>query len=96
MICDRHGGEWGDDETCPNCTTITGEVREVLQFIKGETTVHLTGTDSNVFMLTAQCTKAMKRAGATAEQVKEFTDEIFDSSDYHSALAIMIEWFDIA
>lgn len=23
-ICPRHGGPWGDDETCPNCTNLDG------------------------------------------------------------------------
>jgi hypothetical protein len=25
--CDRHGGEWGSDETCERCTTEDGEIR---------------------------------------------------------------------
>jgi len=25
--CDRHGGPWGDDPTCAQCTTVTGRPR---------------------------------------------------------------------
>ena len=31
-LCDRHGGPWGDDETCPQCTTDTGDVRPTHSF----------------------------------------------------------------
>jgi hypothetical protein len=27
VICTRHGGEWGDDETCPRCTFEDGNIR---------------------------------------------------------------------
>ena len=26
-VCERHGGPWGDDETCPRCTFTDGQVR---------------------------------------------------------------------
>ena len=25
LMCPRHGGEWGEDITCPNCTDAMGE-----------------------------------------------------------------------
>ncbi len=28
MICMRHGGEWGTDETCPNCTNSDGTPKQ--------------------------------------------------------------------
>ena len=30
LMCDRHGGPWGDDETCPRCTYQDGRVRPPL------------------------------------------------------------------
>lgn len=27
LLCDRHGGEWGDDDTCEDCTTEESTVR---------------------------------------------------------------------
>lgn len=29
VVCARCGGPWGDDETCPRCTTATGEPRDL-------------------------------------------------------------------
>lgn len=28
-ICQRHGGPWGGDETCENCTTEDGDTRPI-------------------------------------------------------------------
>lgn len=53
--------------------------------------VQLTGQDGNVFNLIGIVTKEMKRNGYS-DQVKEFTDYIFDSGSYDEALQRIMEW----
>lgn len=55
--------------------------------------VKLVGEDGNAFAILGRCLAAGRRAGYTAEQLKEFQDEA-TSGDYDHLLATCMEWFD--
>jgi len=52
------------------------------------------GQDGNVFNLIGICSKALKRAGQTA-QAKEMTDKVFASGSYDEALQIMEQYCEL-
>ena len=56
--------------------------------------VKLTGTDGNSFALMGKIQQAMKRAGASAELVKEFFAKA-TSGDYNHLLRTCIEYADV-
>jgi hypothetical protein len=56
--------------------------------------VNLTGTDGNVFALTAVCSRALKAAGLYPE-AKEMTAKVFKAHSYDEALGVMSEYVDI-
>ncbi len=57
--------------------------------------VQLTGEDGNAFFIIGRVSKALKRAGATAEQVKEFTTDAM-SGDYDHVLQTCMKWVSIS
>jgi len=57
-------------------------------------TVKLTGTDSNAFFILANCQKAAKKGGLSAQEINEFTEEA-QNGDYTHLLATCQEWFNI-
>ena len=61
---------------------------------KPKVKVKLTGEDGNVFNLIGICTRAMKKAGQH-EEARAMSAEIFNSSSYDEALAIMMRYCDV-
>lgn len=60
-----------------------------------EVTVHLTGVDSNVYILMGMCTLAMRRAGISKTEIDEFRNRVTSSSSYDEALRVMMETVDV-
>ena len=56
--------------------------------------VELVGQDGNAFSIIGRVTGAMRRAGLTAEQRKEFTDEA-TSGDYDHLLQTVMEFVSV-
>ena len=57
--------------------------------------VTLSGQDGNVFNLIGICSKALRRAGQTAEAT-EMSEKVFASGSYEEALQIMGEYCEIS
>lgn len=57
--------------------------------------VRLSGRDGNAFFILANVNQAMKRAGLTAEQIKEFDDEA-RSGDYDHLLRTCVKYVDVS
>lgn len=53
--------------------------------------VQLSGESDNAFFLVGTVRKALRRAGATAEELQEFTDEA-TSDDYDNVLQTCFRW----
>jgi len=56
--------------------------------------VRLVGEDGNAFAILGRMSKALKKGGATPEQVKEFFDQA-QSGDYNKLLQTCMEWVDV-
>jgi hypothetical protein len=56
--------------------------------------VRLLGEDGNAFAILGRVQKALKRGGASPEQVKEFLDEAM-SGDYDNLLRVVMRWVDV-
>lgn len=56
--------------------------------------VQLTGQDGNAFAVLGAVSKAMRRAGCTPDEVKEFQAEAM-SSDYDNLLATAMRYVDV-
>jgi hypothetical protein len=56
--------------------------------------VKLVGTDGNAFAILGKVIKALKAAGATPEELKEFQDQA-TSGDYDNLLATCMEWVEV-
>lgn len=57
--------------------------------------VDLSHSDGNAFMLLGKVRKAIRRAGATEEQIAQFTNEA-TMGDYDNLLGTLGEWVHIA
>lgn len=57
--------------------------------------VKLTGANGNVYNLIGLCQQAAKKAGWTAERIKQFRDRVYNSGSYDHALVVMMEEFDV-
>jgi hypothetical protein len=55
--------------------------------------VMLDGEDGNAFAILGRVTKAMRRAGLTAEQIAEYRDAA-TSGDYDHLLQVTMQWVD--
>lgn len=58
--------------------------------------VQLTGEDGNIFFIIGRATAALRRAGATQEQITEFQSEVSSSKDYYAALGVVMQWVEVA
>jgi hypothetical protein len=59
-----------------------------------DVTVRLVGEDGNAFAILGAVTKALRKAGATPEEIREFTDEA-TSDDYDHLLATVMAWVEV-
>ncbi len=58
--------------------------------------VRLSGKDGNVFSIIGRVCQALRRGGATADDVKAFTDEVTASGSYDEVLAKIMDWVDVS
>lgn len=56
--------------------------------------VELSGQDGNAFFILGRVQQALRRAGATPEQLKEFMDEA-TSGDYDHLLQTVMRWVEV-
>ena len=56
-----------------------------------EVNVQLVGEDGNAFSILGRVSRALRRGGATEEEIKEFHDEA-TSGDYDHLLGTVLEW----
>lgn len=56
--------------------------------------VQLTGEDGNAFFIIGKVSRALRRAGASDEDVKAFNREA-TSGDYNNLLKTCMEWVDV-
>lgn len=57
--------------------------------------VQLSGEDGNAMMIMGRVSRALKKAGATPEEVAEFYDEAM-SGDYDNVLQTVAKWVEVA
>jgi hypothetical protein len=57
--------------------------------------VRLSGQDGNVFNLIGLCSRAARKAGVPAGEVKEFQASVMQAGSYDEALRVMATWFDV-
>ena len=57
--------------------------------------VQLSGNDGNAFAVMAQVTKALRRAGATPDELSQYQQESM-SGDYNNLLRVANEWVEVA
>jgi hypothetical protein len=61
---------------------------------KFNTTVQLTGNDGNAFAIMGSVRSALRRAGATKEQIDEYSNASM-SGDYDNLLRVAMEWVEV-
>ena len=61
---------------------------------KFNTTVQLTGNDGNAFAIMGSVRSALRRAGATKEQIDEYSTASM-SGDYDNLLRVAMEWVEV-
>jgi len=61
---------------------------------KFNTTVQLTGNDGNAFAIMGSVRSALRRAGATKEQIDEYSNASM-SGDYDNLLRVAMEWVQV-
>lgn len=59
-----------------------------------DVTVQLSGDDGNAMFIIGKVARALRRAGAPAEDVAEFTTEA-TSGDYDNVLATAMRWVEV-
>jgi len=62
--------------------------------VKYDVDVQLTGTDGNAFSVMANVIKALRRAGASGKEIKEYQTESM-SGDYDNLLATAARWVNV-
>ena len=60
-----------------------------------EIKVQLTGEDGNPFAIIGKTSRALKRGGVSAEEVREFQDEAM-SEDYDHLLQTAMRWVEVS
>jgi len=60
-----------------------------------EIEVQLSGTDGNAFAIIGTVTRALRRAGVSADEVSAFTDDA-TSGDYDHVLQTAMRWVDVS
>jgi hypothetical protein len=63
---------------------------------KFDVTVQLTGEDGNVFAVLGRVQRALRRAGATPEQISAYFDEATAGGSYDHVLATTMRWVKVA
>jgi len=58
---------------------------------KFDISVNLVGEDGNAFAIMGRVSKALKKAGASSEEVKQYMDESM-SGDYDNLLRVAMSW----
>ena len=61
---------------------------------KFNTTVQLTGNDGNAFAIMGSVRSALRRAGATKEQIDEYSNASM-SGDYDNLLRVALDWVEV-
>jgi hypothetical protein len=61
---------------------------------KFNTTVQLTGNDGNAFAIMGAVRSALKKTGATQEQIDEYMKASM-SGDYDNLLRVAMEWVEV-
>jgi len=56
--------------------------------------VQLSGEDGNAFMIISRVRCALKKAGASEEQVEEYSNEAM-SGDYDNVIATTMRWVEV-
>lgn len=56
-----------------------------------EVHVDLEGMDGNAFIIIARTRRALRKAGATPEQLEEFSAEV-ESGDYDNVIQTVMRW----
>jgi hypothetical protein len=57
-------------------------------------TVKLTGNDGNAFSIMAQVSKALRKAGASSEELEEYMIESM-AGDYNNLLRTAMKWVNV-
>jgi ribosomal protein S9 len=57
-------------------------------------TVKLTGTDGNAFAIMGAVSKALRKAGASADEVEQYMNESM-SGDYDNLLRTAMKWVNV-
>ena len=57
--------------------------------------VQLTGEDGNAFFIMGKVKTALRRGGATQEEVQQYLDEAM-SGDYDHLLGVTMQWVNVA
>jgi len=61
---------------------------------KYNTTVELAGHDGNAFAIMGRVSSALKKAGATKEEVDQYMEESM-SGDYNNLIRVATEWVEV-
>lgn len=62
---------------------------------KYDVEVKLTGTDGNAFSVMGAVKSALKRAGASKEEIDQYLSESM-SGDYDNLLRVSMEWVEVS
>lgn len=57
--------------------------------------VELVGHDGNAFAIMGKVSKALRRAGVSQEEIKQYTDEA-TSGDYDNLLRVTMNWVNVS
>jgi hypothetical protein len=57
--------------------------------------VQLTDNDGNAFAIMGQVSRALRNAGATPDEIKQYQSESM-SGDYDNLLRVAMEWVEVA
>lgn len=63
---------------------------------KFDVTAQITGGDGNALVIMSKVSRAIKRAGGTEEDCREFRNAVFDCPSYGAVLTLCGEWVDLA
>jgi len=62
--------------------------------IKTKPFIQLSGEDGNAFFIMGRAMKALRKAGYTEEEIKQYETEA-TSGDYDNLLAVTMRWCDV-
>jgi hypothetical protein len=62
--------------------------------MKYDVDVQLTGEDGNAFAIMGAVTRGLRKAGATHEEIAQYTSEA-TSGDYNNLLRVSMEWVNV-